>query len=80
MAICGGGADAVTLMVPVRVTPAYIAEIVTLVMALTADLEIVKNPIVEPAATVTLAGTETTAGLLLVTTPRHHPAVPRPTA
>ena len=61
----GGGAGGITVSVAVRVTPPYIAEIVTDVAALTAVVEMLKAMPCVPAATVAFAGTLATAGLLL---------------
>ena len=49
-----------------RVTPPPVAEIVTMVVVVTALVEMEKPPAREPAVTVTELGTEATAGLLPV--------------
>ena len=62
----GGGAPAgVTVSGAVRLVPLYEAVIVTVVLAATADVVIVKVPVKPPVGTVTLAGTLATAVLLL---------------
>lgn len=65
----GLGAD-VTVSVVVRLTPPYVAVIVTVVLAVTADVLTPKFALEAPATTVTFAGTETTDvfALLSVTT------------
>jgi hypothetical protein len=60
-----GGAPFVTVSVPERVVPLYDAVIVTGVVADTAVVEIVNEPVKPVSGTVTLAGTDATAGLLL---------------
>jgi hypothetical protein len=65
------GLDAgVTVSVVVRLTPPYVAVIVTLVLPVTADVLTPKFALEAPPTTVTLVGTETTAvfALLSVTT------------
>ena len=59
----GGGGRSVN--VAVRVMPLKLAETVTLLVAVTATVVIVKLALVDPDATVTLAGVEATPGLLL---------------
>ena len=69
--LAGVGVDAgVTVSVVVRLTPPNVAVIVTPVFAATADVLTLKVALDAPAATVTLAGTETTDvfALLSVTT------------
>jgi hypothetical protein len=61
----GGGGGGPTLSDAVLVTPLKDAEIVTLLVVLTVTVLMVKLALVEPAATVTLAGVEATPGLLL---------------
>lgn len=62
----GGGADAgVTVSVAARLVPLYDPVSVTLVFAATALVVTPKLALLAPAATVTLAGTPATAGLLL---------------
>jgi len=56
----------VTVNVVVRVMPAYVAVIVILVFAVTDDVLTPKGALEVPAATVTLAGTETTEGFELL--------------
>ena len=71
----GGSAGAVTVMVAVRVTPPYVAEITEVVVVLTALVateEVAAD--VAPAGTVRLAGTVTAAGLLLVSDTTAPPA------
>lgn len=65
----GGGVGAVALTVRFAdfVTPPPETEIVTTVCVLTALVEMLKPPVVEPAGINTLLGTEATAGLLLAT-------------
>src|SRR5689334_2751480 len=66
MATVSAGADAgFTVRVADRVTPPPVAEIATLVDAVTAFVETVKVAPVAPAATVMLAGTVAAAVLLL---------------
>jgi hypothetical protein len=67
VAFCGGGgaAAAVTVSVAVVVTPPQLAEIVTCVEVLTAEVEIGNVKVLEGAATVTVAGTVAAPGLLL---------------
>ena len=63
----GGVVDAgVTVSVVVRLTPLYVAVMTTLVLADTADVVTPKFTLEAPAATVTLAGTATTAGFALL--------------
>lgn len=64
MATLSTGA-AVTLSVAVFVTPPKLAEIVTIVGAVTVVVATVNVAVVDPAATVTLAGTAATVALLL---------------
>ena len=61
----GGGACGVSVSVAVLVTPPYAAEMVTEVDEVTALVVTVNVAVVEPAATVTLAGTVATVVLLL---------------
>lgn len=56
----GGGEAALTVSVAVFVTPFNEAESVTGVLALTAEVVMVKTALCEPAGTVTLCGTEAT--------------------
>lgn len=65
VAVCGGGAAAVTVSSAVLVAPLRVAEMVTDVSVATLLVVMLKTPLCEPAAMVTLAGTEATAGLLL---------------
>jgi hypothetical protein len=65
VALCGGGGAVVTERPAVRVAPPDDPEIVTVVDAVTALVEIAKTAVVEPSATVTLAGTPATPVLLL---------------
>jgi hypothetical protein len=64
-AVWAGGGAGVTVRVAVRVTPLRIAEIVTVVEALTALVEMAKTAFVAPSETVALAGTPATPPLLL---------------
>jgi hypothetical protein len=63
----GGGDDGVTVNDADRVTPPPDTEIATTVFAVTADVNTLKPPVVEPAGIVTAVGTEAIAGLLLMT-------------
>jgi len=65
----GGGADAegVTVKIAVVVTPPPETEMVTSVWTLTAEVKMLKPPLVTPDGTIMLPGTGATAGLLLVT-------------
>jgi hypothetical protein len=68
VAVCaggGGGAGGVTVTVAVRVTPAYVAEMVAVVVVVTLVVVTVKPRAVVPVATVAPAGTLTRPGLLL---------------
>jgi hypothetical protein len=68
VAVCaggGGGAAGVTVTVAVRVTPAYVAEMVAVVVVVTLVVVTVKPRAVVPVATVAPAGTLTRPGLLL---------------
>src|SRR5262245_38291986 len=61
----GGGGTGRTVSVAVRVVPLKVAEMVTLFVAATVTVLIVKVALVAPAGIVTLAGVEATPGLLL---------------
>src|SRR5207244_10836748 len=65
--VAGGGLEAggVTVSIAVLVVPFYEALMTTDVLAETGDVVIVKPPVNPFGGTVTLAGTRTTAGLLL---------------
>ena len=66
-AVCeggGGGADGFTVRVAVFVVPVDVAEMVTGVDTVTGDVEMLKTPVCEPAATVIVAGTVTPVLLL----------------
>ncbi len=65
VAFCGGGGAAETVSVEVVVTPPQLAEIVTVVDVLTAEVEIGNVKVLAPPDMVTLAGTLATLGLLL---------------
>ena len=61
----GGGGTGVTVSAAVRVVPLKVAEMVTLLFAVTETVVIVKLALVAPAGTVTLAGVDATAEALL---------------
>src|SRR5262245_47962108 len=61
----GGGGTGLTVSVAVRVAPLNVAEMVTLFIAVTVVVLMVKAALVAPAAPVTLAGVAATVGLLL---------------
>jgi len=55
----------VTVRTAVFVVPLKVAVMVTCVLAVTLLVEMLNTPLCDPAATVTLAGTDATGGLLL---------------
>jgi hypothetical protein len=59
-----GAPAGVTVRVPVRLDPLYVAVITTLVGAATAEVEMTNEPVNELAGTVVVAGTLATLGLL----------------
>ena len=66
-AVCeggGGGGGGFTVSVAVFVVPVDVAEMVTGVDTVTADVAMLKTPVCEPAATVIVAGTVTPTLLL----------------
>jgi hypothetical protein len=63
----GGGAVGLSVRLAVLVTPPPETEIVTIVWTLTAVVEMLKPPVVEPAGMITPLGTEAIEGLLLAT-------------
>ena len=60
-----GAPAGVTVSVPVRLDPLYVAVIMTVVEAATAEVEMTNVPVNEFAGTVVVAGTLATPGLLL---------------
>ena len=61
----GGAGTGLTVSVAVRVEPLKELEMVTRLVAVTVTVLMLKEALVEPAGTVTLAGVEATLGLLL---------------
>ena len=65
VAVGGGGAGGVTVIVTLRVTPLYVAEMTDVAVVETAVVDTTAEALPTPAGTVTLAGTVATAVLLL---------------